>query len=65
MDNPEGWVTVSCHNCATGDVYSVKRPHTNITYPLNDSLLSQFGDQVIIHKGAIVSGSVLIGWYIS
>ncbi|CAO3613815.1 unnamed protein product [Mucor fragilis] len=58
MDNPEGWVTVSCHNCATGDVYSVKRPHTNITYPLNDSLLSQFGDQVIIHKGAIFGSEI-------
>ncbi|KAL9545622.1 hypothetical protein MBANPS3_007054 [Mucor bainieri] len=53
MDNPEGWVTVSCHNCSTGDVYSVKRPNTKITYPYSDSLLSKFGDQVILHKGTI------------
>ncbi|CAO0799979.1 unnamed protein product [Mucor circinelloides] len=53
MDNPEGWITISCHNCSTGDVYSVKRPNTKITYPFNDSMLSKFGDQVIIHNGTI------------
>lgn len=51
----EDWVTVSCHNCKTGDVYSVKRPNVKIVeYPIDTSLLSQYGDQVIIHKETIV-----------
>ena len=55
MDNPEGWITISCHNCSTGDVYSVKRLNTKISYPFDNSILSRFGDQVIIHKGTLVS----------
>lgn len=39
-------ITISCHNCSTGDIYSVKRPIDS---------LNQFGDRVIIHKGAIVN----------
>ncbi|GAN03571.1 hypothetical protein MAM1_0043d03026 [Mucor ambiguus] len=58
MDNPKGWVTVSCHNCSTGDVYSVKRPNTKIAYPFDNSLLSKFGDQVIIHKGTIFGSEI-------
>jgi hypothetical protein len=51
----DDWVTISCHNCKTGDVYSVKRPDTKIVeYPIDTSLLSQFGDKVIIHQGTIV-----------
>lgn len=52
----DDWITISCHNCKTGDVYSVKRPNTKTTseYPIDTSLISQFGDQLIIHQGAIV-----------
>lgn len=52
----EDWVTVSCHNCKTGDVYSVKRPNlTFVEYPIDTALLSQFGDEIIIHDGTIVN----------
>ncbi|KAI9467808.1 MAG: hypothetical protein EXX96DRAFT_110210 [Benjaminiella poitrasii] len=54
MDNLDGWVTISCHNCSTGDVYSVRRQKKpKIIYPIQQSILSQSGDQVIIHKGTI------------
>ncbi|KAI7905176.1 uncharacterized protein BX663DRAFT_484484 [Cokeromyces recurvatus] len=54
MDNSEGWVTISCHNCSTGDVYSVRRDNKpSIIYPIDKSILNQPGDQVIVHKGTI------------
>ncbi|CEP07930.1 hypothetical protein [Parasitella parasitica] len=58
MDNPQGWMTVSCHNCITGDVYSVNRPNTKITYPFENSILGKFGDQVIIHKGTVFGNGI-------
>jgi hydrogenase maturation factor len=56
MNNDSGWITISCHNCSSGDIYSVKRPNdAKISYPIDTSIISQSGDQVIIHKGTIVN----------
>lgn len=58
MDNDLGWTTFSCHNCNSGDVYSVKRPDIKLTYPIDASIMGQLGDQVIVHRGTIVSHSL-------
>jgi hypothetical protein len=52
------WVTFSCHNCNSGDIYSVKRPNIDLTYPIDVSIMGQSGDQVIVHRGTIVGHSL-------
>lgn len=53
-------MTVSCLNCTTGDVYSIQRPtKPTIVYPVDAQDLYRQGDRVIIHRGTIVSESVL------
>lgn len=52
-DNTLGWITFSCRNCNSGDVYSVCRPDVDLSYPIDTTILSQAGGEVIVQKGTI------------
>jgi hydrogenase maturation factor len=55
MNNSAGWITVNCHNCSSGDVYSVQRPYARVSTSLiEQATQNQFGDHILIHQGAIV-----------
>ncbi|KAI7883865.1 hypothetical protein K492DRAFT_205070 [Lichtheimia hyalospora FSU 10163] len=48
------WMTVSCLNCTTGDVYSIQRPtKPTIVYPVDAQDIYRQGDRVIIHRETI------------
>ncbi|ORZ01246.1 hypothetical protein BCR43DRAFT_561533 [Syncephalastrum racemosum] len=48
------WITVSCLNCATDNVYSVRTSSKSTTkYPIDLETLCQAGDQVLIHRDTI------------
>ncbi|KAI9267229.1 hypothetical protein EDC94DRAFT_692448 [Helicostylum pulchrum] len=54
VEDPSSWITISCYNCSSGDVYSVKnRPDIKLSDPSDISSLCQGGDRIIIHQGAI------------
>ncbi|KAI9251928.1 hypothetical protein BDA99DRAFT_521546 [Phascolomyces articulosus] len=52
------WMTVTCLNCSTGDVYSIQRPSNERrfieTYPVDVHSLYRPGDRVIIHNNTMV-----------
>ena len=57
------WMTVTCLNCSTGDVYSVRRPPNErgfaISYPVDVHSLYRTGDRVIIHDNTLVGDNVV------
>ncbi|KAI8078373.1 hypothetical protein BDF21DRAFT_399624 [Thamnidium elegans] len=54
VEDLPNWITISCYNCSSGDVYSVKNtPDIKLSDPSDVSSIYQGGDRIIIHQGAI------------